>query len=169
MLTRLSIPFGVALLIVAFGGCAQAPAPDDTAGDLAKMQADALSWFDSYAKADADGMANLYTEDALLMPPGAAAVKGRSGIKTYLADDAGKSKAAGISLKNASVTGAGVTGDTGWVSGTWTATDASGTTIDTGSYLSVHRKTNGSWLYVRDIWNSDHPPAPSAAAPAGEK
>jgi ketosteroid isomerase-like protein len=153
-------------VIASSGGCAQKPpAQPDTAADQAKLQADALIWFDYYAKVDADGMANLYAEDALLMPPGAPAVTGRPGIKTFLGEDAAKSKAAGISLKNASVTGSGINGDTGWISGTYTVVDASGATIDSGSYLSVHRRANGAWPYIRDIWNSDRPPAPPSPAP----
>ena len=105
-------------------------------------------------------MDNLYAEDAVLMPPGAPAVTGRAGIKAFLGEDAAKAKAAGISLKNASVTGAGVSGDTGWISGTYAVVDATGATIDSGNYLSVHHRTNGAWLYIRDIWNSDRPPAP---------
>ena len=152
-------------VIAASFGCAQTPAPaPDTAADQARLQADALSWFEHYANADADGMANLYAEDAILMPPGAPAVTGRSGIRTFLGADAANSKAAGISLKNASVTGTGVQGDIGWISGTYVVVDSSGATIDGGSYLSVHRRTDGAWPYIRDIWNSDRPPAPPAAA-----
>jgi ketosteroid isomerase-like protein len=158
------LAFAVLGMIAAAGGCAQTPPPPDTAADEAKLKADALVWFELYAKADADGMANLYAEDALLMPPGAPAVTGRPGIKTFLGADAARSKAAGISLKNGSVTGAGVNGDTGWISGTYTVVDGSGATIDSGSYLSVHRRTGGSWPYIRDIWNSDRPPAPPAPA-----
>ena len=44
---------------------------------------------------------------------------------------------------------------------------ASGTVVDSGSYLSVHHKVNGQWLYIRDTWNSDKPPA-AAAPPAQE-
>ena len=161
------LALAILALIGASAGCAQKPAArPDPAADKAKLEADALVWFDHYAKADADGMANLYAEDALLMPPGAPAVTGRAGIKAFLGEDAAKSKAAGISLKNASVTGSGVDGDTGWISGTYTVVDASGATIDSGSYLSVHRRTNGSWPYIRDIWNSDRPPAPPAPSPA---
>ena len=153
-------------VIAASGGCAQTPpAAPDTAADEAKLQADALIWFEHYANVDADGMANLYAEDALLMPPGAPAARGRSGIKTFLGEDAAKSKGAGISLKNGAVTGTGINGDTGWISGTYTVVDASGATIDSGSYLSVHRRANGSWPYIRDIWNSDRPPASAAPAP----
>jgi hypothetical protein len=103
------------------------------------------------------------------MPPSAHAVTGRRAIKTFLGDDAAKSKAAGISIKNRSVTGTGLNGDTGWISGTYTVVDASGATIDSGSYLSVHRRTNGAWLYIRDIWNSDRPPAPPPPAAPGKK
>ena len=158
--------FGV---IAAAGGCAQTPPTQDIAADQAKLKSDALIWFEHYAQADADGMANLYAEDALLMPPGAPAVTGRPGIKTFLGGDAAKSKAAGISLKNRSVTGTGVNGNTGWISGTYTVVDASGATIDSGSYLSVHQQTNGAWLYIRDIWNSDRPPAAPALAAEGKK
>src|SRR6266481_2465662 len=128
--------FAIFGAIAAAGGCAQTPPAPDTAADQAKLKSDALIWFEHYAKADADGMANLYAEDALLMPPGAPAVTGRPGIKTFLGEDAAKSKAAGISVKNGSVTGTGVNGDSGWISGTYTVVDASGATIDSGSYLS---------------------------------
>ena len=162
MLKKSLIAFAIAAVIAAATGCAQTPPIQDTAADQAKLQSDALIWFDYYAKADADGMANLYAEDALLMPPGAPAVTGRPGIKTFLGEDAAKAKTAGVSVKNMSVTGFGVSGDQGWISGTYKIVDASGTTVDSGSYLSAHRRTNGSWLYIRDIWNSDRPPAPPA-------
>jgi hypothetical protein len=42
--------------------------------------------------------------------------------------------------------------------------DSSGATLDTGSYLSVHHRTNGAWLYIRDIWNSDRPAAPPSGS-----
>jgi hypothetical protein len=61
---------------------------------------------------------------------------------------------------------AGVAGDIGWESGSFTVTDAKGATVDSGKYLSVARKSNGKWLYIRDIWNSDQPPPPPPATPA---
>src|SRR6266852_5421302 len=94
------LAFAVFGMIAAAGGCVQTAG--DAATDQAKLQSDALIWFEHYAKADADGLANLYAEDALLMPPGAPAVTGRPGIKTFLGGDAAKSKEAGISLKNGS-------------------------------------------------------------------
>jgi ketosteroid isomerase-like protein len=154
-----------ALLGLLACGCTTPPTARDTEADKAKLQADATSWFDFYAKADGDGMANLYAEDALLMPPGAPAVTGRAGIRTFLGEDAAKTKAAGFSIRNGMVTGIGVSGDTGWISGSYTVVDTSGAAVDSGSYLSVHHLTDGVWLYVRDTWNSDRAPAPAAASP----
>jgi ketosteroid isomerase-like protein len=166
MTRRLLLVVVTFVVMAASAACAQsAPPAVDTAAEEAKLKADALIWFEHYAKVDADALANLYAEDALLMPPGAPAVMGRPGIKTFLGEDAAKSKAGGITLKNASVTGTGINGDAGWISGTYTVHDATGATIDGGSYLSVHRRTNGAWLYIRDIWNSDRAPAPPPPAP----
>jgi len=145
--------------VMAVAGCTSAPPAQNIEADKAKLQADALSWFDFYAKADGEGMANLYADDALLMPPGTPAVTGRAGIKTFLGDDAAKTKGAGLAIKNGSVTGVEVSGDIGWISGNYTVVDGSGAAVDSGSYLSVHKRTNGAWLYTRDIWNSDRPPA----------
>ena len=166
MSMKIVLAFAALGIVAAAGACAPAPPAADTDADRSKLQSDALIWFEHYAKADAEGMANLYAGDALLMPPAAPAVMGRAGIKAFLGEDAAKAKAAGISLKSASVTGVGVSGDTGWISGTYAVVDATGATIDSGNYLSVHHRTNGAWLYIRDIWNSDRPPAaPTPTAP----
>jgi len=152
------------VLGVIAAGCAKTPPPQDTAADKAKLQADALSWFDFFARADSEGIANLYAEDALVMPPGAPAVTGRPAIKTLFGGMATETKAAGLALKPGTVTGADVSGDMGWISGTYAVQDSTGATVDSGNYLSVHHRTNGAWLYIRDIWNSDRPPAPPAPA-----
>lgn len=146
--------------ITAAGLGAQMAAAAPAADDMDRLKAESLVWFDHYAKADGAGMASLYAEDALLMPPGVPAVTGRPAIQAFLGADAAATKAAGLSIRNGAVTGAGVDGDTGWISGSYTVVDASGATVGSGSYLSVHRRIDGKWLYIRDTWNSDRPPAP---------
>ena len=62
----------IALAVVLVGaGCAKTPPPQDIAADKTKLQADALVWFDRFAAADSEGLANLYAEDAVVMPPAA--------------------------------------------------------------------------------------------------
>ena len=161
----------LAVVLVAFTACAPAPPPVpvvDTAAEEVKLKADALSWFELYNKGDVDGVANLYAEDALLMPPNAPAQTGRPAIRNFFATDIAATKAGGLTLRAATVTGVGVSGDSGWISGTFVVLDASGKTIDTGKYMSVHKKVGGSWPYTRDIWNMDSA-APAPPPPAKGK
>jgi ketosteroid isomerase-like protein len=144
---------------MAVAGCTSATPARDVAADKAKLKADATSWFAFLDKGDTAGMANLYAEDARLTPPGLPAVSGRAAIKAYFDEDVPKTAAAGFAIKNGMTTGVDVSGDMGWISGNYTVVDRAGMVVDSGNYLSVHKLTNGQWLYVRDIWNSDRPPA----------
>ena len=168
MLKRLVI---VTVALVALGACAQ-PAvqqtPPDTAADEAKLKADIVKWMDDINAGNADGVTAQYASDGVLMPPNAPAATGTAAIRAAIAAESANMKAAGMTLKSTATTGIGVSGDLAWMSGTYAVTDASGATVDTGKYLSVHRRTNGAWLYIRDIWNSDNPPPPAAAAPKGK-
>lgn len=118
----------------------------------------------AYNGGDADTIASLYTDDAVLMAPHAPVARGKAAIRELIARDSAGAKAAGVKLMPGSAT-AGVNGDWGWESGSYTVTDAAGTTVDSGSYLSVSRKVDGKWLYVRDMYNSDRP-LPGAPSPA---
>jgi hypothetical protein len=42
--------------------------------------------------------------------------------------------------------------------------DKAGKVLEAGKYLSVSRRKDGKWLYVRDTWNADGAPAPAPAA-----
>ena len=52
-----------------------------------------------------------------------------------------------------------VSGDLAYEAGTFTVTDANGAVVDAGKYIGVFEKRGGKWLYIRDTWNSDNPPA----------
>ncbi|MFV8818546.1 YybH family protein [Haliea sp. E17] len=142
-------------LVFILTGAGQAMA--DSAADSAALRAVDESWMSAYNSGDADALANLYAEDAVLMPPGVAPVQGRAAIRAYYAKDTAASMSAGMSMHlDAEPTG-GVSGDLGWQSGYYRATDSSGAVVDTGKYLSVSVKKDGKWLYIRDTWNSDSP------------
>ena len=157
------------VVLVASGCTTAAPPSQDVAADKAKLEADASSWFGFLDKSDTASMANLYAEDARLMPPGVPAITGRPAIKAYFDNDFGQMKAAGLAIKNGKVTGSDVSGDMGWISGDYTVVDASGMVVDSGNYMSVHKRTNGQWLYIRDTFNSDRPPAPATPSSAPPK
>ena len=152
---------------IALSGCAPAPAAPpavDTTADEAALKAATASWMEAYNAGNVEAIVALYAEDAVLMPPHAPVATGHAQIRAFLTSDTAGAKAAGVKLVPGA-TSAGVTGETGWESGSYTVADASGATVDSGSYLSVSRKSNGKWLYVRDTYNSDRPMPPAPVAP----
>jgi uncharacterized protein (TIGR02246 family) len=149
--------------LIALSACA--PKATDTAADETALKAVPGAWMEAYNAGDADSVANLYAEGAVLMPPGVPAIIGRAAIKEFIAADIRQSKAAGLAFKVDEPTGVGISGDLGWASGTDSVKNASGETVDSGKYLAVYRRIDGKWKLIRDTWNSDAPPA-AAAAPA---
>jgi uncharacterized protein (TIGR02246 family) len=142
---------------------ANAAGVDETA-----IRAQTLAWEKAYNGGDAKGVAAQYAEDALLLPPGASGVSGKSAILDYFTKDIAGSKAAGAVFVINPKTDVGVSGNMGWESGTYKVT-VKGAVVETGKFLSVSRKKDGRWLYLRDTWNADAPiaaPAPPAAPPA---
>ena len=154
---------GIVWAVVGLASYAHAAAP---AADEAGIRAQTTSWGKAYNGGDAKAVAALYAEDAILLPPGAPAVKGRAAILEFFTKDIAGSKAAGAVFVLNPKTDVGVSGNMGWESGTYTAT-VKGAIVETGKFLSVSRKKDGKWLYIRDTWNADAAPAPApAAAPA---
>ena len=162
--TRASI---VALGIVAFAACNTADrAASDTSAVAAAPAADAAAdeqairavnpaWFKAHQAGDADALAAFYAEDAVLNPPGAAPVRGSAAIREAFSKELAAMAAAGLSQSAGANPEFEVSGDLGYEWNTYTVTDKSGKTVDTGKYLSVFGRRNGKWMIVRDIWNSD--------------
>ena len=166
---------GSVALVGTMVGFAHAASPAST--DEAAIRAQTASWEKAYNGGNAKAVAAQYAEDALLLPPGASGVSGRAAILAFFTKDIAGSKAAGAVFVITPKTDVGVSGDMGWESGTYKVT-VKGAVVETGKFLSVSRKKDGKWLYIRDTWNTDEPPAlpappappkAPAAPPAGKK
>jgi uncharacterized protein (TIGR02246 family) len=164
MMSWLSI--GVVALAGSMIGFAYAGSP--ASADETAIRAQTTSWVKAYNGGDAKAVAALYAEDALLLPPGAPGARGRAAILEFLTKDIAGSKAAGAVFVIDPKTDVGVSGNMGWESGTYKVT-VKGAVVETGKFLSVSRKKDGKWLYIRDTWNADAPFAPPAAPPAAKK
>jgi uncharacterized protein (TIGR02246 family) len=155
----------VAAGLLVLAGCAKpATAPDTTAADEAAIRAVNPEWFAAHQAGDADRLAALYAEDAVLSVPGAPPVRGRPAIREAFAAEVAAMTAAGLKNNQGASPEFGVSGDLGWEWNTFTVTDQAGATVDTGKYVTVYARRDAKWLIIRDIWNSDTPPA----APAPE-
>ena len=141
----------------------QQPAPDTRVADEAAIRGVNPAWFKAYTAGDVNSLVALYTEDAVVSPPGGTAARGSNAIRELYMKETAASNAAGIILHAGPSTDVGVSSDLGWEWGTFTVTDKSGATVDAGKYVSVFGRKDGKWLIIRDIWNSDAPMQAPAA------
>jgi len=148
----------ITLFLLALGACQ--PAAETgltmlTDGDRAAIEAQSQAFADGMNAGDWAAVAATYTEDAVLLPPNVAAVRGRDGIEAFLAEFPPISD---FTITNTEVEGAG---DMAYVVGTYsmTATPEGAKSIhDTGKYIEIRkRQSDGSWALYRDIYNSDMP------------
>ncbi len=151
----------LAVGLVAWVGAMAGVAHAAASADETAIRAQTTNWEKAYNGGDAKGVAALYAEDALLLPPGAPGVSGRAAILAHMSRDIADSKAAGVVFVINPKTDVGVSGKMGWESGMYKVT-VKGAVVETGKFLSVSRKKDGKWLYIRDTWNADAPPAPPA-------
>ena len=104
----------------------------------------------AFLRGDAHGVADLYTENAEVIAPGAPVARGRSAIAAawQKSIDAGVKD---LKLDTADVESAGdLACETGVVR--IVAKDGA---VTTGRYVVVWKRTNGKWKLHRDIWNSE--------------
>jgi ketosteroid isomerase-like protein len=163
--------FLLATALFAVSACSPAKAPDaaatppDTAADVAKLKTAEDQWFAMYNKGDAEGIANLYVDDGIVLAGGAPAAVGKAAILAFLKNDIAGAQAAKTTDNAGALNGSGVSGDLGWMSGAYSITTPAGVTVDNGKYTTVFQRVNGEWKIIRDTWNSDAAP-PAAATPA---
>src|SRR5712692_9646751 len=73
---------GAALVALATSGIVLA-----AGGDVAALEAADQAWLKAFNSGNADAIANLYDENAVLLPPGAPAVTGRAAIRAFLKNE----------------------------------------------------------------------------------
>ncbi len=168
-MTAITKAAGVLCTIVALAMFSLESSAADSAKEIAALQAADKNWEKAYNAGNAEAVANLYDEKAVLLPPGAPGVNGRAAIKAFLAKDTAESQKAGVVFTLGSKPAGGVSGAMGWQSGTYVVKDKAGKVLETGKYLSVSMKKDGKWLYVRDTWNADGAPAPAGNASPEKK
>ena len=105
----------------------------------------------AFAEGSATGVGELYTENAVLMPPNSYAVSGREGIVAVLQSfmDMG---IASIKLETAEVE---EHGGTAIEEGRYTLGTADGETADVGKYIVIWKNQDGTWKLHKDIFNSN--------------
>lgn len=146
--------FVLALLLAA------APAFAQQAGDFHPTGAEFAR---AYNAGDAEALAAMYADDAVLMPPDKPAVSGHDAILAFAREDTAGAKQSGLKLE-IDAGASGSSGNLGWHSGAFRLKAADGSTAATGKYVEVWERRDGKWVMIRDAWNMDAPMAPAAPA-----
>jgi uncharacterized protein (TIGR02246 family) len=135
----------IALTVVFFLGLA-APAAAQKA-DIERVNA---KWTEFFNKGDFDGVASLYTTDAMAFPPGSAMVKGRAAIGAMwkkMAEQVEDPKVTTLDVKRLGPSAAREIG-------TFSLTTKGPSPKEVaGKYVVVWEKVGKEWKLAADIWN----------------
>lgn len=145
------------LLMVALGCAPAAPAPF-TDADAEANRALSQGFAKAMTTKDRAGVAEMYSENAFLLPPNSPAIHGRPAIAAFLQ---GFPPMTELTLTTDSLVGYGAEA---WATGRYHLTlGIDGAPVDSGTFLDVREKQkDGSWVYVADMFHSSIPPATAA-------
>ena len=135
----------LALVMIFVAGLA-APA----VAQKAEIEAINARWIEFFNKGDFAGVASLYTDDAVALPPGSAMVKGKAAIGALLkglADQVSDPRLTTLEVKRLGRFAAREIG-------TFSLKTKGDTTKEiTGKYVVVWERVRGRWRLAADIWN----------------
>jgi len=109
-------------------------------------------WTAAFNKGDAASVAALYTEDAYVLPPGSAMVKGRAAIEAFWRQAAQQMSDAKLTTVDVLPLGRSAAREIGTVS---LNTKSQPPQEVVGKYVVVWRKVGRDWKLATDIWNTD--------------
>jgi uncharacterized protein (TIGR02246 family) len=126
-----------------------APA-DPSKADTPTFTANGKHWMEAFNNHDAESLAALYTQDAVLLPPNEPAVFGRDAIKA----DHQELFAMGNFKIDIEPLETVIDGQLAYVAGRYRMWTDDGDLVDRGKYIEIWRAVNGEWLIHRDMYNS---------------
>jgi uncharacterized protein (TIGR02246 family) len=137
------------LMIVAGLGLGAAPAVAQNKAMIEKLNE---VWTAAFNKGDVAAVAALYTEDAYVLPPGSAIVKGRAAIEAFWRQAAQQMTDAKLTTVDVLPLGRSAAREIGTVT---LKTKSQPPQEVVGKYVVVWRKIGRDWKLATDIWNTD--------------
>jgi uncharacterized protein (TIGR02246 family) len=145
--------------------CAQVPVHGEQARARRAIEAAVTRYVAATNQGDAEALAELYAEDAVLLPPDHEPIQGREAIGDFWRQGTDP----GLEVRTLRME---VDGDVGYLVGSYHLPATEEEPADSGKYvLCLRRQPDGSWKLTADIWNSssqsedgdgpDRGPAPS--------
>ncbi len=109
-------------------------------------------WTAAFNKGDAAAVAALYTEEAYVLPPGSAMVKGRPAIEAFWRQAAQQMTDAKLTTIDVLPLGRSAAREIGTVT---LKTKSQPPQEIVGKYVVLWRKVGRDWKLATDIWNTD--------------
>lgn len=107
----------------------------------------------TFVRGDAQGMADLYTKNAQLLPTNSGVIEGTQGIRDFWKG------VMELGVKEAKLEPVEVEGleDTAYEVGRYTLKGEGGQVMDQGKYVVIWKREDDRWKLHRDIWNTSMP------------
>ena len=150
-----SILFAVTFILIT--GCSSSN--NSPTNDLSGIDSCRKKYVAAWLTADADQIAKIYTDDAVVLYPNQPAIAGKAAISTYFKDFFQQFRQDSFELVSDEVQMIGsIAYDRGKYKWKGTARNGDTTVDDNGKYLVILKKqTDGTWKVFRDMDNSDRP------------
>lgn len=120
------------------------------AAQKAAIEAVNAKWMELFNKGDFDGIAALYTDDAIAFPPGSAMVKGKAAIGAMWKGMAAQVTDPKVTTLDVKILGGSAAREIGTFS---LKTKGPAPKDVTGKYVVVWEKVGENWKLAVDIWN----------------
>jgi uncharacterized protein (TIGR02246 family) len=155
---RMMAALAVSVALAACGGGPKEQA--FTRADTDTIRKTAADLAAAYAAKNVEAAVDLFSPDAVFMPPNAPTLRGKDAIRTFFT----KRFAENVQLR-LEPQDVGGHGPIAFQSGTYSLTierPGAAPVRDRGKYLFVSKLLNGKWLFEQTMWSSDLPPAANA-------
>jgi uncharacterized protein (TIGR02246 family) len=134
---------GLALL----AACGPGSGPREVGSSRRAIEAAVQRYVDASNQGDADALASLYADDAVLLPPDHEPVRGRAAIGDFWRQGTDE----GLEVTTLTVE---VDGDLGYLVGRYHLPATDEEPADSGKYvMCLKRQRDGAWKLTADIWN----------------
>jgi uncharacterized protein (TIGR02246 family) len=136
------LALGLALLT----GCGHQASPGEP-GARRDIEAAVQRYVEASNRGDAEGLASLYADDAVLLPPDHEPVRGRAAIGDFWRQGTDE----GLEVTTLTVE---VEGNLGYLVGRYHLPATDEEPADSGKYvMCLKRQRDGAWKLTADIWN----------------
>lgn len=138
------------LAILALAGCGAAPPSVARDSDARRsIEHTVADYVNATNRGDARALAELYADDAILLPPDDSLVRGRSGIREFWS----RGLEGGLSMETVRLE---VHGEAALLVARYSLAATADESADSGKCaMSFARQHDGSWKLTADIWNND--------------